>query len=193
MSARASTPARALALLGGLALLVLASAGTFGFALAAPVGMLVAAGVYRLRRRSYSRGGGWIGAVAGTAIAAGVAFAFVMHRVPPGVFESARKDAIAERRRHPPRVPRLLQRIAPPSPAAPLIQAETDSLANTPTFFWTAAVVGGIMACGLLGAVVGSMGWGGATLVAFGILGRWPGGRRDPPEDAADYAPALTG
>ncbi|HEU4643186.1 MAG TPA: hypothetical protein VFS44_12090 [Gemmatimonadaceae bacterium] len=193
MPPRASNPVRALALLGGLALLALAAAVTFGFALAAPVGMLIAAVVLHKRKRRYSRGSGWVGAVVATSLALGVASSLALRRVPPGTFEKVRRQAIGERQRHPPHVPRVLQRIAPPSPATPLIQAKTDSLTATPGVFWTLTIMGALIACGIMGAIVGSAGWACATIAAFGILGRWPGARRAPPADDADYAAALTG
>jgi hypothetical protein len=185
-------PARAFALLGGLALLALAAKVTFGFALAAPVGMLIAAVVLRRRKRPYARGSGWVGAVVATSLTLGVALTLALRRVSHGTFEKAHREAIAERQRHPPTVPRVLRRIAPPSPADPLIQAKTDSLMSNPGVFWTLTVLASLMACGFAGAIAGSMGWACSTLVAFGILGRWPGARRAPPADDADETPALT-
>lgn len=183
--------ARSLAALTGLGLLALAVRGTFGVALAAPAGMLAVIAVQRLRRRRWTRTASWLGAVVATALVAGIIVAWVMYRTPPSTFERARQQALADqqrRRQHPGRAERVIQRLAPASPATPVIQARTDSLMSTPGFFWAAAIFGGIIGCGFAGTIVGTFAWGCAMLVGFGALGRWPASRPPPAASAEPFA-----
>ncbi|HEX6537150.1 MAG TPA: hypothetical protein VF041_21390 [Gemmatimonadaceae bacterium] len=187
MTTRAAGAARALAAITGLGLLALAATPTLGVALAAPAGMITVIGVHRLRGRRWTRVGSWLGAVVATALVAVIFLGWAMRRVPASTFERARQQAAIDRQRrrsHPSRAQRVIQRIAPPSPAAPVIQARTDSLVNTPGFFWGVTIVAGIIGCGFFGTIVGSFGWACAMLVAFGALGRWPGGPAPPVRDA---------
>jgi hypothetical protein len=164
--------ARVLAVVFGLGLLVLLIGVTLGFALVAPIGMAAAAGVQRWRHRSYTRMAGWIGAVVASAIATAVALVFVMRQVPAGSFDAAVRQAMIDQKRHPPQIPRALQRLAPNAAAAPAIEAQTDALTRSPVFVWVTMTIGVAIGCFLFGLLIGTPMWACATLALFGATGR---------------------
>ena len=142
--------------------------------LGAVAGMGVVTLVQRARAHPYSRGAGWLGAAIGTAATLFASLAIFMSRTPPGTFESIRKEAAVQRQAHPARIPEVLRRFTPGGAAAPFVQARTDSLTNTPGFFWFSTIFGGVMIAVIGGVILGSLVWGVVTLTLFGATGRWP-------------------
>jgi hypothetical protein len=54
-----------------------------------------------------------------------------------------------------------------------------DPLSRNPGLLVAAIIFGVLFGCGFYGGLVGSMAWGSATVLLFGLTGRWPGaGRR---------------
>jgi hypothetical protein len=158
-----------------LALLAIACVLSVGIVLVAVVGVGVAALVQHLRKRRYTRRAGWLGAVLGAAVASAAAIMFFATRVPPGTFEEARARAIAEQQQHPPRVSRFLERVVSRDPSSAAMQARTQAwLSKSRVFWWYIVILGGTLACAMIGLFFGTPAWWGVLLIQFGVTGRWP-------------------
>ena len=169
-----SMPRRIAAVIGGLALLACATVLTAGTALAAPVGMAIAARVRRARRRPYTRAAGWLGAVVATAIVIGAASAVLLRRIPSGTFTAAQQQAAAERHQNPPQLPAFLRRLSPGAPSPAQMQAQTDSMVSSPGFLLGMGIIGGALMAISFGAFIGTVSWACTTLALYGLRGRWP-------------------
>ncbi len=165
---------RWLVALAGLGLFIIMIVITMGLALAAPIGMAIAGAVQTVRRYTYSATAGWLGAVAACAVVTLVLSVFVMRHMPAGSFDAAMQKAMEEQQRHPPPLTRTLQRFSPGGAAAPVIQSQTNALMNTPGFRWIIILIGSVMGGSCVGLLIGTPAWGCATLIMFGITGRWP-------------------
>lgn len=172
---RAGKGVRALALAGGLAALALVTVGTLGFALLALLGMAVAWAVARGRGRPLTRGASWWGASLGVALGFAATMAFALAKTPPGTMTQIqqRNDSLRAAS-PPPEPPAWLRRI---DPMAGKMAQDRDStaerLARSPILLVWAGAMSTVLASSILGALVGSLGWGAALLFLFGATGRW--------------------
>jgi hypothetical protein len=97
---------------------------------------------------------------------------------PAGTLDEVERNAKAEAERNPARPPKWLERISPEvarSAAKPDPRTQTI-VSSRPFLLWT-GIMGLALASVFLGTVIGSAGWLSATLLAFGISGRWPPAR----------------
>lgn len=179
---RASVPRRVLGGLAGLVLLGVAAVVLYGVPLvAALIGLAIAVGIQRRRRRAYTGLTGWLGATLGVAIAFAAFMTFALVRAPSGSLEQARKEAMTRQEQHPQQIPAWIRRYMPQTqPPRQLTEATNRITYSRPFFWWIMAmtvVLGGLM----VGAFEGTLAWGGASLLLYGARGRWPSARRAPP------------
>jgi hypothetical protein len=176
---RAGVAARALAGLAGVAALAGAVVVTFGLALAAPLGMLVASLVARARRRPLGRLAGWGAAVAAASFAIVALGTVGAANAPPGTFAHMQQTfdsvRVASAKEQPP-TPEWVEKLAPGTAAAQRRGAES-SIAQSPALMYWAMAVGLVFTCALFGGIAGSLGWGATALLAYAARGRWPGAR----------------
>lgn len=165
---------RILAFLAGAALLALIAVASVGSVLAAPIGMWITSIVQRARGRRYTRAASWLGAVGGCALVFAGFLTFAIVRLPDGFVESVRQKT-AERQAEPTVIERTFQRAARSTATQAAVQRKTEEFARSKAFIWWVTVVGGIMSAGLVGLLLGSVGWAGTALMSFGITGRTPG------------------
>lgn len=191
--ARASTGARVVAVIGGLLLVALALTVTLGFALLGLLGLGVAAFVQRRRARPYSRLGGWLGAVGASTLALFAAAAVLAAFVPAGFgdkFRQEMKAAAAQPLPPPTAADSVLGRMVPGGRAASEAQRKAVvnavSGSNAATYGFLAVVA--LFSCAMWGTFIGSAAWGSATVLLYGVLGRWPGAR---PKPVVTYDPAA--
>lgn len=144
---------------------------TFGGSLVAMLAIGVAWAIARRRGRPLTRGAGWlVGALTvGTLILAGAAVA--MTRVPQATFADFGRAMDSTATAPPPAPPEWLRKITPPNAQRPSPTAEAFVRSRAFTI-WT-AVMGLVLAAGLLAAYAGSLGWMAAMLVCYGITGDW--------------------
>ncbi len=173
----ASTPRRAVFLVGGGLGLVVLTLVSYGAALAALAGMGVAALLQRRRGRRYTLLAGWTGAVSGVAVVALIASAALVVKAPRASFTRA-FDSVASRAgtRPPHHLPGILQRMQPPAQNDSAMQASIRSMTRSHAFLWFSMVFGLMAIVGLLAALIGTPTWGLVTLIGFGLHGRWPPG-----------------
>jgi hypothetical protein len=153
----------------------------FKVALLGLLGIGVAWGVQRGRRRAYTRTAGWVGAVGVTCVALVVTFGIAAANAPPGSLDSMMKKMAQDqaRQRQQP-LPGFLQRMAPaqPSPAA---QAATHQAFQSRGFVKAALAIGGLIASSLGGFLFGSLMWAAVTTLLYAAVGRWTFGAPAPP------------
>lgn len=163
---------RILALIAGAGILVSVAFVTFGSVLAAPIGMWVAAIVQRARGRRYSRPAGFIGAVLACSIVFAGLFGFAIVRMPSGFMAQVRQQAAQrEKERKPSSFEQALRRASTATAQQAAVEKKTRELSQSRAFFWWSTIVGGALAAGLVGLLLGSVGWAGGTLVLFGARG----------------------
>ena len=173
----ASRGARALALVGGLVVLVVASVATLGTALLALVGMAVAWGIARRRGRPLTRGAAWWGASLGVALGFAAFMAVTFVNRSPGTRARLQHGTDSLVAASPPVAPPAwLERIDPRGKKA--VQA-SDSTAQRSVWspallawLWMGAMFLTFMSA-LVGAVAGSLGWCVGMLLAFAATGTW--------------------
>lgn len=161
---------RALALGAGGAIVLLLGVITVGFALAAPIGMWIAAIVRRARGRSYTCRAGWVGAVLACTLATAGVFGFALLRMPAGYIESVQQQA-ALRQREPSAIEQALHRVSSASAPQAAMEERTRELARSKAFVWWSTIMAGIVGAAMAGMLLGTMGWVGATLMSFGFWG----------------------
>ena len=174
----ASVGVRVMAGLGGLLLAVLVTVATGGVALVGFVGMGITALICRARRRRYTRVAGWLGAMVTTMVALAAIAAVVATKIPPDAIAQIREQiatAPPQPQAPPDAVQRTIERIYPGSTAISTAQtrAMQRSMASSSVFWWSMAF-GLLFACAMLGAMAGTAAWGSATVLLYGVLGRWP-------------------
>ncbi len=174
----ASGATRAAAVVGGLALLLLVLTFSLGIAVAAFVGMGVAALVQAQRRRPYTRVAGWLGGVIGTGVALVALVAVAAAFFPRNFSETVRRQMI-ENARHPQRgtaADTILAHMTPGGVAARDAQtrALTDAVARSDRMLPAIFVLLAIFGCGFWSLVIGSAAWGVGSLLQLGVTGRWP-------------------
>lgn len=179
--APASAVRRVLGVLAGLALLAGAAYLLRGVPLVvALLGMAAAAGIARWRRRAYTGLTGWLGATLGVAIAFAAFVTLALVRAPSGSLEKARQEAVTRQEQHPTKMPAWVQRYVPQTQPPRQVTDAANRLTYSRPFFWwimaTTVVLGGVV----FGAFEGTLAWGGASLLLYGVRGRWPSAQHQP-------------
>lgn len=178
---RASIGARLAAGLLGILLLWLVVT-RFKFALLGLLGVGIAWGVQRGRRRAYTRTTGWVGAVGATCVGLLVTLGLVAIEAPPGSPDAMMTKAAqnqARQRQQP--LPRFLQRMAPQAQPSPAAQAATQQAFKSRGFVKATLIIGGFMGSGFVGCVFGSLMWAAVTTLLYAAFGRWTFGVPAPP------------
>lgn len=174
----ASNGARVAAGVGGVLLIVLACVATGGFALASFAAMGIAAVVWRARGRPYTPVVGWLSALFGAVLAFAALAAFAVGEMPRDTFAKIQQQAaVAAQHRPPPSaVQRTIERVYPGSTAIGQAQSDamTQAMSRSPGFFWGMIAFSVVLGMGFFAAFVGSAAWGSATVLLYGVLGRWP-------------------
>jgi hypothetical protein len=99
-------------------------------------------------------------------------YGFAMMRLPSGFMEQVRQQAAQrEQEREPSAFEQALRRASTASAPQAAVEKKTRELSQSRAFFWWSTIVGGALAAGLVGLLLGSIGWTGGTLVLFGIRG----------------------
>ena len=179
--------ARGLALVAGLGALGLLTVGTLGFVLLALLGMGVAWAVAHRRGRPLTRGAGWWGASLAVALGCAAIMAFGMASMSPGTIAQMQQSSdSAVAASPPPELPEWLQRLDPTAgaKAAQRPDSTMERFFRSPAFLiWTGAM-STLLASAVLGALVGTLGWGAGLLLVFGATGRWLPRKLEPPPTA---------
>jgi hypothetical protein len=159
---------------GTLALGAAASA-TWGAALLAPIGMLLAAAVARRRRRPLTRGASWIGAVAAVTAAIIVAVGIVLALTPPGTLAQIQRSADSASAARADRSPVWVERMKRGAGSAATDTVTARLIRSRAFVVWT-GVMGGVLAVSVLGTIIGTLGWVAALPLAYALRGRWLSG-----------------
>jgi predicted PurR-regulated permease PerM len=166
---------RVLAAVGGALALLLGTVLSFGVALAALLGIGLAALV---RRRRLT----WIGSLAGAVLFAGLAFGGLItvsvSLAPGGLagFEQSMEQAQQQAQTQPqPPIVRKMQKLFPPNPVA---QRQNERMMKSKAWMWGGMAMGLLAGCFFFGVLVGAPTWGCVMLIGYGLRGRWPMQRR---------------
>jgi hypothetical protein len=163
---------RVAALFGGVVILIGITIVSVGVALCAPIGVWIGARFHRSRGRRFDAWGSWLSAVGAVIIALTLVACVVATQVPRGALERARQaadSAAAQAPRRPP--PAWLDRIVPGGAA----RYSASTPAAAPAFTGVMMVFGLMILIGVLGSIIGSIGWVASTLLTFSFSGRWLG------------------
>lgn len=167
---RTSKGVRALPAVAGVLTLVVGAIFTLGGALLAALGVWIAWLIARGRGKTLSLGMSWIAAVAPVALVLVAFGGWMVTKAPPGTMARI-EHATDSAQANPPPPPRWLERIAPGSTA----RANARRASGGAAFGVWALVVGTVIVTGMFSGFIGSVGWLGVLLLAYGINGRWIG------------------
>lgn len=171
---------RALAAIGGVAMLVTVSVFSLGLALLAPVGMIVARKIARREKTPLTFFTSWLGAAFGVCSALIVVALVVVVLLPGGTVAGIRKTADSvstASNKQPP--PAWLERISPGSTARARASQPNPNSGMARGFTIASTVMGVVLLYSLLAMVIGTAGWVPSLLLTYAFSGRWI-----PPADA---------
>jgi hypothetical protein len=169
-----SRVSRVAAALAGIVVVLAIVAVTLGIALAAFVGMAVVAWWRRRSARPDTRVARWLGAVTGTGLAAAAVMVFAMLQAQAYADSMTPAQREAVQRQVEARPPSAIERMLPSSAAnRDIADARAKRLSGSKLFVVWVTAMTSALAGALIGLVVGSAAWGGATLALFGFTGRW--------------------
>jgi hypothetical protein len=174
---------RIAALVSGVVILGAASLVSAGIALAAPIGMFVIDRVQRARGRRFGGWESWVGAVSGVTIAILLVGSVFATRLPPGTLNRIRQaadSASVAASKQPP--PAWVTRLSPSAGRYSMAPTTHQSAFNVAALLW-----GSVIAAGILGGFLGTIGWAGSILLMFYANARWFGAA----PTAADGHPSL--
>jgi hypothetical protein len=159
----------------GTILLIVAGVITLGGAVIAVIGIVVAALIARKRSRTLSKPLSWLAAGLSVQLVLLAISGYGMLKAPGGMMTTI-QHAMDSSRANPPPPPAWLDRIAPRASARARAARTSPSPAfNSPSFAATALVVTSIFGAGILGAIIGTVGWLVAFPLAYAVTGRWLG------------------
>ena len=164
----ASLGMRILMAVVGVTTLGIAAIVTVGGALLAPLGMAVARAIVRRRHNAPTFTSSWLGAVGAAILGVMIGAGILTSRAPAGTFAAIQRSAdssAAVSREHP---PEWLRKMYPAAAATPQLSPRTNR-----AFAIYGAIAGAVLVCGLLGSIVGTLGWAASLPLAFAINGRW--------------------
>jgi drug/metabolite transporter (DMT)-like permease len=173
------TFSRVLALLGGAALSYITIRYSRGIGLAGFLGVLLLVKVQTQRGRRASRAGAWLAACLMCAAAVAVVFGYGFSKLPAGYVSRMMDSVRAQQKRSPPPVlPPALQRLQPTDSASRAaqraVQEQSMAMVQSPGFLAWIAVVTVMVMSAILGVLLGTMSWGGASMLVRGVRGYWP-------------------
>ena len=172
--ARSEVPVtlRLLAGLGGAFLLTICLLAAH-LALLGVVGVGITWLVQRLRRRPYTRSVGWVGSV----VATGVVFlaTFIIHTssVRGSSFDALMTQAAQQQKQQSRKQSTFLRQLVPGLQPNPASDSLSQRLVQSRTFVVLTLGVMGLMAAGMAGVLLGTLGWAMATTVLFALFARW--------------------
>jgi hypothetical protein len=159
----------------GTILLIVAGVVTLGGAVIAIIGIAVAALIARQRSRTLSRPVSWLAAGLSVQLVLIAATGYTALKAPTGMMTSI-QHAMDSSKANPPPPPAWLERISPGASARARAARTSPSPAFTsPSFTATALVFTSIFGAGILGAIIGTVGWLVAFPLAYAVTGRWLG------------------
>jgi hypothetical protein len=165
----AGTGARLASGLGGALILLVSALFTLGTSLAAPIGMFAARLVARSKGRSLTRGASWLAAATASSIAIVIAFAGLASLMPPGTFRQIEGTAATAGAQHAARPPDWFGRVFPQAMRRP--DPLTERVVNSQAFRLYFGLLGAAFTCAIFGAIAGSAGWLGASLLGCAFTG----------------------
>ena len=155
--------------LGGALILVVSALFTLGTSLAAPIGMFAARLVARSKGRSLTRGASWLAAATASSIAVVIAFAGLASFIPPGTFRQIEGTAATAGAQDTGRPPDWFARLFPQAMRRP--DPLTERVVNSQAFRLYFGLLGAAFNCAILGAIAGSTGWLGPSLLGYALRG----------------------
>lgn len=155
---------RVLTGLAGAAILCLSALFTLGTALAAPLGMLAADHWARRRGQVLTRGASWLAAAGASSLAIAGAFAVSAMRESDETLRRFHDTASAREAAPMPPPPAWMTRLFPQATTKP--DPVTERIVKSRAFSLYFGLMGAGLAAGMLGAIVGSLGWAGTMLLA---------------------------
>jgi hypothetical protein len=158
--------ARIAAFGAGAFIILVGSLFTLGAVLLCPIGILLVWWFVRRRGRRLSRLGAWVAATSTCAVVFVSAILVGFALMPEGSFSEVMSAAETAE----PAGPEWLQRMAPQSREATPIDEFMSSKPVTVYF----GIIGGVLPVLIMGCIAGSIGWGAALLMGFGVAGYWP-------------------
>lgn len=160
---------RVLSGVSGAFILLAAGLFSFGAALAAPLGILVARRIARRKGRRLTRGASWLGAAVASSIAMAALFIALVTLLPDGTFQEMQEAAASAQAEDTTRssdwFSRTFPTVAPPDTA-------TLRLLESPEFIAIGVGIGFALGSVMFGAIAGSAGWLGTTLLGYAFQGR---------------------
>jgi hypothetical protein len=155
-----TTAYRILALLVGVALVIMALVVSVGAAIIVPIAMWVAASVLRRRGRHLTLANGWIAGVLSYSAIITVAVIWAATLGPMRGIAAKMATEVEAAQQHPPPPPAFLRDfpMAKPQPLPPM----TAKILG---------VVGPVLTVELLGLLTGSLCWAGVLLLVYGAIG----------------------
>ncbi|HTE47481.1 MAG TPA: hypothetical protein VK636_19725 [Gemmatimonadaceae bacterium] len=161
---------RAAALVAGLVVLLAGAIISVGLVLLAPLGVWVVHRFQRARGGSLDGWGSWMSAASAVTVGLLVIGGVVTTRLPAGSWSQIRQaadSASEEAAKQPP--PAWLSRVVPGSAS----RYSTPD-AKRPTVFNGIILIWGIgIAAGMIGSIIGTVGWIGTMLLVFYASGHW--------------------
>jgi hypothetical protein len=161
----------------GVITLGLATLITAGGALLAPLGMTVARAIVRRRHNVPTFTTSWLGAVGAAILGIMIVAGILTSRAPAGTLAAVQRSAdssAAASQEHP---PEWLRRMYPAAAATPQMSPRANR-----AFAMYGAVAGAVFVFGLLGTIVGSLGWAASLPLAYAVNGCWRTRRRVDPD-----------
>lgn len=160
----AGAGSRVAAGLAGCGLLFVGAIFTFGVAVSALLGVVLAWWIQRQRGRFLTRTGAWIAATSTATVLIMIGAALLFAMLPEGAFAEAMSAAQAA---EPPPQPDWLERLAPADSA-------TDRIVTSRPFTVYFGLLGASIAVLTIGSIAGTLGWAASLLVGFAVRGHWP-------------------
>jgi len=147
--------------------LVTSAQFTLGTSLAAPFAIFAARRFARRRGRPFTRLFSWLSAVTGSSVAILLAFLIALSLIAPSTFRQTQDAAAAaqDTAKLPEWVTRVFPQAGRPDPV-------TREIVNSPPFTVFFGALGLVIGCAFLGAIAGSAGWFGVTLLGYGLRGK---------------------
>ncbi len=163
---------RLVAGLGGAFLLAICLLAAH-LALLGVVGAGIAWLVQRLRRRPYTRSIGWVGSVVATGVVFFATFIVRSSSVQGSSLDAIMTQAAQQQKQQSRKRSDLLRQLAPGLQPNPASDSLSRRLVQSRTFVVLMLGLTALLAAGMAGVLLGTLGWAMATTVLFALFARW--------------------